>query len=47
MGINEAAAAPTGDSAADVELDDAARTAQPQTSEPGMPVNPDARTGPQ
>lgn len=43
----EAAPAPTGDSAADVELDDAARTAQPQTSEPGMPVNPDARSGPQ
>lgn len=47
MGLEEQATAPAGDSDADVAADDAARTAQPQTSEPGMPVNPDARTGPQ
>jgi hypothetical protein len=47
MGIAEDTAGPTGDSAADVEADDAARVPQSQPSEPGMPVNPDARTGPQ
>lgn len=47
MGIAEDTAGPTGDSAADVESDDAASVPQSQTSEPGMPVNPDARTGPQ
>lgn len=48
MGIaEETTAPPAGDSAADVEADDAARVLPAQTSEPGMPVNPDASTGPQ